>query len=225
MKSKPLLLRVTKLRKCWYFMTKSPIHCFNSESCLYRSTWCYWAFYALAVHPNIQDKLYNDIMKHASGDTVVLEQAEKMQYLWAFMNEVLRLYSPVAVITRFSSQQETWKGYTIPPDTHIRIPIHLIHRHPDHWTDPDDFLPERWLDEEANNKRHKFAFIPFSAGGRNCIGQRFAEMEAKLIVANIARSFLITLADSMKDKEIFFTNFIALKSNPPIEICVTSRQK
>lgn len=188
------------------------------------STWAHWSLYVLATRPDIQEKVFADITKHSPDDkTILLEQADQMEYLWAFMNETLRLYSPLGLISRVTHKEENFKGYTIPAGTNLRIPIHLIHRHPDHWKDPEDFKPERWFDTEESSKRHKFAFIPFAAGGRNCIGQRFASMEAKIIVANVAKNFEIHLADSMKGKKITFSNFISLKCKPEIEIYVTPR--
>lgn len=188
------------------------------------STWSHWALYVLATRPDLQEKVYADIIKYAPDDkTILLEQADQMEYLWAFMNETLRLYSPLGLISRVTHKEENFKGYTIPAGTNLRIPIHLIHRHPDHWKDPEEFRPERWFDKEETSKRHKFAFVPFAAGGRNCIGQRFATMEAKIIIANVAKNFKIYLADSMKGKEITFSNFISLKCKPEIEIRVTSR--
>jgi cytochrome P450 len=191
------------------------------------STWCYWAMYALAKYPEVQQKLYSDIRQHSSSSSVQtplsVDEVDSMEYLSAFLNEVLRLYSPVGLIFRFTTQEESWRGYVIPRKTRVILPIHLLHRHPDYWSNPDDFIPERWLNKEECNARHKFCFIPFSAGGRNCVGQRFAEMEARLIVANICQNFQIHLAPCMQDKEITFTNFISMKSKPLVAIQVQKR--
>jgi len=195
------------------------------------STWCTWALYALAKYPGVQQKVYEDIATHSSGSTastagnpITLEQVDQMHYVTAFMLEVLRLYSPVGMIVRFTSQEEVFHGYTIPAKTRLVIPVHLVHRHPLYWgSNPDDFQPERWLDDQENAKRHKFCFLPFSAGPRNCIGQRFAEMEAKLIVTNIVRAFAIHFAPGFCEREMTFTNFITMKAKPPLKICVQQR--
>lgn len=198
------------------------------------STWCYWALYALAKFPDVQERVYQDIHKHARGDSggnhateqqqpLDLESIEKMEYLNAFLNEVLRLYPPVGMIVRYTSQPEVFKGYTIPAKTRMLIPIHLLHRHPDHWKQPTEFRPERWLEAKECASRHRFCFLPFSAGGRNCVGQRFAQMEVKLILAPIVQAFTIQLAPSIRDKDITFTSFATMKARPGIKICVKAR--
>jgi cytochrome P450 len=192
------------------------------------STWCHWALYALAKYPDVQQKLFNDVEKHSSPDMstpLTLQQVEQMTYLTAFLWEVLRMYPPVPIFHRFTSQWEKFGEYDIPPKTRIVIPVYLLHHHPDHWTSPDAFLPERWLDAEENDKRHRFCFLPFSAGGRSCVGQRFAEIEAKMIVANIVREFSIQLAPCMRDKEITLSTFITLRAKPTIQICVKPRNR
>jgi cytochrome P450 len=189
------------------------------------STWCYWALYALAKYPDVQQRVYDDIAKHAphSSAQIDLESVEKMTYFLAFLSEVLRLYTPVGFVLRNTTQQEEWKGYTIPSETRIYIPIHLLHRHPDHWSNPLDFTPERWMNKEETDSRHKFCYLPFSAGGRNCIGQRFAQIEANLILANIIRAFSIQLAPSLRGQEVNFTSFGTMKGKPAVKICVKAR--
>jgi cytochrome P450 family 4 len=191
------------------------------------STWCYWAIYALAKYPDIQEKLYDHIAQHTKMSTddtpITIEDADDIEYLSAFLQETLRLYSPVGLIFRYTSREERWHGYLIPKKTRILLPIHLLNRHPDYWSNPDDFVPDRWMNKDECVSRHKFCFIPFSAGGRNCVGQRFAEIEAKLIVANICQHFKVKFSPCMGDKDISFTHFVSMKSKPPIVIQVQHR--
>jgi cytochrome P450 len=70
----------------------------------------------------------------------------------------------------------------------------------------------------------RFAFIPFSAGGRNCIGQRFATMEAKLILAELIRSFVFKVAPSQSDVKFTLTSFVALKTKPRLKVIVKERK-
>lgn len=182
------------------------------------STWCYWSLYVLAKYPEVQDKLFAHVALHWK-DPSISPPVDQMDYLHAVLYETLRLYTPVGMLVRFTSQTETWKGYTIPANTRMILPLHLLHRHPDHWTDPEEFRPERWLDDSSD--RHKFAFLPFSAGGRNCIGQRFAELEVKLILSVLVRRFRFRFVDP--DQSITFTTFISMKSKPMVRLRVSQR--
>jgi len=191
------------------------------------STLCYWALHALAKHPDVQEKVLQDIEKHAVSDDeqIDLEAVEKMEYFLAFLNECLRLTSPAGMLFRYNSRTENWNGTVIPAHTRIVIPIFLLHRHPKHWTDPYKFMPERWLDNGSaeTKKRHPFTFLPFSAGGRNCIGERFARIEAQLILVNLIRRFQVKLAPSMQNTELEYRSSLTIKSNPRVEIVVKSR--
>lgn len=189
------------------------------------STWCYWALFALSKHPDIQEKVFTDVSRHCSTDdrdTITLEMVDAMEYFHAFLQEVLRLYPPVGMFVRTSTRKEIMAGYTIPQNTRIVIPVHLLHRHPHYWDEPDVFKPERWLD--MNEERIRFAFIPFSAGGRNCIGQRFATIEAKLILAPLIRNFRFQVAPSQRETDFTFSSFITMKSNPALKIVAQSRR-
>lgn len=188
------------------------------------SVWCHWALYTLGKYPAIQQRVYEDICKHVKMDSEInAESVEKMTYMNAFLNEVLRLYPPVGFIFRVTTQEEHWKGYTIPANTRIDIPFVLLHRHPDHWPKPLEFLPERWLDTDANNARHRCCFLPFSVGGRNCIGQSFAQTEAKLIISLLVKNFEIHLPDHIRNKKIAFGGIGTMKSVPAVEITVKPR--
>lgn len=203
------------------------------------STWCYWCTFALCKHPDVQQKVYDDIMKHApipvqseestsheNDATIPLEALEKMQYLDAFMKEVLRLYPPAGLVIRNTTRDETFGNTLIPANTGIIIPILILHQDPRYWSRPDEFRPERWLDENGGPRypaSHKYAYLPFSAGPRNCIGQQFATTETKLIMAPIIRAFVFQLAPSLRDKEFTFTTYITMKAKPAVKVCIRSR--
>lgn len=190
------------------------------------STMCYWALYALAKFPDIENRVYEDIVKHNADKTapIHMDEVDQMAYLSAFVNEVLRMYPPVGAIVRKSVKEEKFGKYTIPAGTRVFIPIYLLHRHVDHWNNPLEFMPERWLDKEVVKSRHRYSFLPFGAGGHNCIGQNFALMEGKLMLANIIRAFTIELAPSLRNTEIeLVLNGATLKAKPPIRVCIKAR--
>jgi len=191
------------------------------------ATWCYWAFFALCKFPDIQEKVFNDIYDHSpegKASDISMRSIEDMHYFNAFMKEVLRLYPPVGMIVRYNEKEENLKGVTVPASTRLIIPIHLLHRHPKYWKDPEEFKPERWLGEEHPSS-HKHAFMPFSNGPRNCIGYYFAEMEAKLLMAPLIRHFSFRLAPSLRNSNFTYTLFITMKANPGLKIVARCRER
>lgn len=193
------------------------------------STWLYWALINLAKYPDVQDRVLDDILKHAplSVKEITLEHVEKMEYMNAFLQEVLRVNPPIPRLPRFNNYVENFDGIVVPPHTRLVIPILLLHHHPKYWDNPADFSPERWINvSEEEAERRRFAFLPFSAGNRNCIGQIFATMEAQLILAPLLRSFRVVAAPSQRNTKFTFSpsSSITLKSIPRFKICVKKRQ-
>jgi len=206
------------------------------------SVWCHWCSFALSKYPDAQQKVYDDIVKHAPmeissttshNSPITVEIANQMSYLDAFMKEVLRMYPPVGSMIRtnardvtFNSSKNDEGNVTIPKGTSITIPVYLLHRHPKYWSKPDTFLPERWLAEDGSfpaSNRH--AYLPFSNGPRNCIGNYFATNEAKLIMAPLIREFVFDLAPSMKGVEFKLASFVTMKTKPALKICVRKRPR
>ena len=190
------------------------------------STWCTWAMFALAKYPDVQEKLYQDVMLHAPKDiidNISLDQVDSMEYLAVFLQEVLRLYPPVGLTLRNNRYEEKIAGYTIPKDTTLCVPVHLMHRHPKYWEDPELFSPERWMKCGGMDNRG-FTFLPFGAGGHNCIGYRFATYEAKLIMAHMVRALRIEIAPSQRDVEHTFTSSVTMKAKPGLKVVVKPRK-
>ena len=138
------------------------------------------------------------------------------------------MYPPVGFITRRNPNEEMLGGYKIPPRTRLIISSFLLHRNPKYWSEPDMFSPERWIHkddaerEEFNNKI-RFAYIPFSAGGRNCIGHLFATYEAKIILSNLIREFSFVIAPSQRETMHTLTSFVSMKAKPGLKICAKRR--
>ena len=184
------------------------------------STWLYWSLYALAKHPDVQERMYQDVSQHAPvSENIRLEHIHRMDYFQAFLQEVLRLYPPIGLISRYNTYPEEIAGYHIPVGTRFVLPIHILHRHPQYWNDPEVFQPERWLSDETADR----LFLPFSFGGRYCIGSRFATLEAQLILAPLVRALRVQLAPSQRDCQHTFKAFITMKTNPPLKIVVQDR--
>ena len=112
------------------------------------------------------------------------------------IKESLRLYPSVNIISRHLGEDvRITSGYLLPKGTHVVIYIYGVHRNPDIYPDPQKFDPDRFLPENCQN-RHPFAYIPFSAGPRNCIGQKFAVLEMKAALCAILNNFWLEPVDT-----------------------------
>ncbi|XP_039304610.1 cytochrome P450 4C1 [Solenopsis invicta] len=157
----------------------------------------------LAEHKDIQDcvrKEVNAIMQESEGK-LTMKSLQDMQYLERCIKEGLRLYPSVYFISRITSEETQLKSYLIPAGTAMHLHIYGVHRDPNFWPNPEIFDPDRFLPENIRN-RHPYSYIPFSAGPRNCIGQRFALLELKAIIAPLVHNFYLEPVDYLKDIRI-----------------------
>ena len=152
------------------------------------------ASYSLAVHSEIQTKLRQEILEAKNQNNGVLDYDTLMSlpYLDAVINETLRMYSPALRIDRHCSEDITldYKGKTIEMkkgDAFI-VPIYAIHHMEEYYPEPEKFKPERFLSENKDQLT-PYTFLAFVAGPRNCIGMRFALLEAKLALSNLLLEF------------------------------------
>jgi len=143
-----------------------------------------------------------------------------MNYLELCIKESLRLYPPAAFFARTIIEDFQCERYLIPAGTTFIVSSYTVHRDPAVYSKPEHFIPERF-EPTASMNRNPFAFIPFSAGPRNCIGQRFAMMELKIFLATILRRYEIR---SLTKRECIRLNFALIsKSHTPISIQFTRR--
>ncbi|XP_044157265.1 cytochrome P450 4A4-like [Bufo gargarizans] len=153
-----------------------------------------WILYALAKHPEHQERCREEI-KEVLGerDTVEWEDLGKIPYTTMCIKESLRVYPPVPGVARKLSKPITFcDGRSLPEGARIILSIYCINRSPYFWKDPEVFDPLRFSVENSAG-RHPHAFLPFAAGFRNCIGQNFAMNEMKVAVALILQRFQLIL--------------------------------
>ncbi|XP_044740004.1 probable cytochrome P450 313a4 [Chrysoperla carnea] len=139
----------------------------------------------LAAYKDIQTKLYNEIIKvlgDINVDLINVDDLPKLKYMEMVLKESMRLTPTIPLIVREPSQDIKIGNYIIPKGVSILIPIFTIHRNPEYWENPLKFDPERFTAENIKN-RHPYAYIPFSAGPRNCIGGRYAWIFMKTTLA------------------------------------------
>ncbi|KAJ7332758.1 hypothetical protein JRQ81_014938 [Phrynocephalus forsythii] len=151
-----------------------------------------WIFYALAQNPEHQQRCREEL-KETLGDrdTIQWDDLGKIPYTTMCIKESIRLYPPVPGVSRQLTKPMTFcDGRTLPEGALVAISIYCIHRNPSIWPDPEVFDPTRFSPEKSSQK-HSHAFLPFSAGPRNCIGQQFAMNEMKVAVAQTLLRFEI----------------------------------
>ena len=143
-----------------------------------------WALYILARAPQWQERLRDEIAAVTGGNAVSADTVNKLPTVSRVLKEVMRLYPPAPVMTRFNAVEVEMVGNVLPSPTLIVMPIFIIHRHRVLWDDPNRFDPDRFLPErEARYPRTQF--MPFGFGQRICIGSSFATLEATAILATL----------------------------------------
>ncbi|NWV95233.1 CP4B1 protein, partial [Machaerirhynchus nigripectus] len=143
-----------------------------------------WLFYCMSLHPEHQQQCREEIQGILGDrDTIEWEDLGKMTYTTMCIKESLRLFPPVPSVARQLSKPVTFPdGRSLPAGCQIGLNIFAIHRNRDVWEDPEVYDPLRFSPENSA-QRHSHAFLPFSAGSRNCIGQQFAMNEMKVALA------------------------------------------
>ncbi|CAG0985366.1 enediyne biosynthesis protein E7 [Rhizobiaceae bacterium] len=149
-----------------------------------------WAFYLLSLDPEWRTRLEDEVDREMPDGIYVEGSLMRLPVTRAVVEETLRLYPTVAVTARKAIAADTIDGRAVTPGTIIVISPWLIHRHRKLWAEPDLFDPGRFM-PGAREKIDRFAFLPFGAGPRICVGQGFAMQEMIIAVASIARRFLI----------------------------------
>ena len=149
-----------------------------------------WTWYLLAQHPEVEAKLHAelDASPAAALRAASLAEIEQLSYTRQVIDEALRLYPPGWLLSRRTIEPDVLCGYQIPAGANVLLPLYLLHRHPRYWRDPDVFMPERF-DREHEAERPRFAYMPFAAGPRHCIGETFALYEMLMHVQRVAREF------------------------------------
>ena len=175
----------------------------------------------LALYPDIQEKVYQEVKEvlRWSNDDQEISFSEygDLSYLERVIKECLRLFPPVPFVSRKLSSDVYLEDQdiTIPAGMTMHVHIFDLHRDEDQFPNPDVFDPDRFLPENIS-KRHAYSYIPFGAGPRNCIGQRFAILNAKTVLVELVRHFRVS-AVTQRDELKFITD-ITLRPAVPIFI-------
>uniref|UniRef100_A0A671M1V6 Thromboxane-A synthase n=1 Tax=Sinocyclocheilus anshuiensis TaxID=1608454 RepID=A0A671M1V6_9TELE len=148
-----------------------------------------FACYLLALHPEFQKKLQEEVDEFFSRhETADYSNVQELKYLEMVICETLRLYPPAFRVARDVDQDTVVNGQLLPKGSSLEIPAGYLHYNPEHWTEPEKFIPERFT-PEAKASRHPFVYLPFGAGPRSCVGMRLAQLEIKMALLHIFRRF------------------------------------
>lgn len=138
----------------------------------------------VAAHPHVQRRLQEEADRVLGGELARIEHALALTYTAATLKEVLRLYPPVVGVDRLALRPMTLGPHEIPAGADVAIMTYVVQRDPRWYPEPEVFRPERWLGGDAPPR---FAYLPFGAGPRTCVGNHFAMLEGTLLLATLAQ--------------------------------------
>jgi len=145
-----------------------------------------WTWHLLSENPEPEAKLHAELDRVLGGRLPTVEDLPNLPYTRKVMNESMRLFPPAWILNRQVVEEYEVDGHVLPVGAAVLLFPYLIHRDPRFWPEPTRFDPDRWT-PEADAQRHKFAYVPFGAGPRMCIGESFASMEIQVVVATLAQ--------------------------------------
>ncbi|XP_037041423.1 cytochrome P450 4d1-like [Bradysia coprophila] len=160
-----------------------------------------FCFYAIAKHPEVQRKCFQEIRDVLGDDPmrpVTLKDLNNLRYLDLIIKETLRIFPPIPMLGRRNLKEASIGEYTIPKDTDVLIVTHFLTHNPKLFPEPLEFRPERFLEENSADILAFISHFPFGAGLRSCIGHKYAILEMKAVITRILRHFDVSLAEESK---------------------------
>ncbi|XP_017867894.1 PREDICTED: cytochrome P450 4p1-like [Drosophila arizonae] len=174
----------------------------------------------MGIYQKQQELCYQEICEHIADDFSNLDvnQLSKLKYLECFIKETMRLYPSAPSISRQTTKDtELANGLILPANAQIVLNMYELHRNPKYWNSPEEFQPERFLPENSKD-RHTYAYMPFSAGQRNCIGQKYAMLEIKTFMTVIIKRFKIMPVFDPKDLRLSLGITLGFKNNITVKL-------
>jgi cytochrome P450 len=162
-----------------------------------------WTWYLLSEHPHVEQTLVDEVTSVLSGRMATADDVPRLPYTRAVLAESMRLFPPAYLVGRraLAAYDVPGTAYVVPPRTVVFLSQFLLHRDARFWDDPARFDPLRWMDGRdsgAAAERHRFAYFPFGAGPRVCIGEHFAWMEGVLVLATVAQQWTLRLVPGQR---------------------------
>src|SRR5579864_5732496 len=178
-----------------------------------------WTWYLLSQHPQAEAKLHAELDAAPELAAPTLSQMEALAFTSQVVNEALRLYPPGWLLSRRTVAADELGGFEVPAGANVLLPLYLLHRHPRYWKDPERFWPERFAPEHEA-ERPRFAYMPFAAGPRHCIGETFALYEMLMHLYKVARRYRLLY---IPDKPLELEAQINLRTRYPLHMRLERR--
>lgn len=160
-----------------------------------------WIFYLLATHPEVEQKLHDELNSVLGGRLPTVADIPNLTYVNLIISETLRLYPAAWTINREVAEPVEIGGHTYEPGDTLMMSQYVMHRQEKYFEDPDEFRPERFAGDLLK-RIPAYAYFPFGGGPRICIGNNFALMEAALLLATIAQRYRLRLAEPDQKVEL-----------------------
>ncbi|GFY38783.1 cytochrome P450 4c3 [Trichonephila inaurata madagascariensis] len=182
-----------------------------------------WTLFLIGLHPNVQSKIHEEL-DFVFGDDidrpVTMDDFKDLKYLECVYKESNRLYPSAPIFARELIEDTIICGYPVPKGTTCLVEVFHLHRDEDVFPNPEIFDPDRFLQENSTD-RQSFAYVPFPAGPRNCIGQRFATMEVKVVLSTILRHNTV---ESLDSRDVILPSLkIHMKPSIPVRLRIRPR--
>lgn len=180
-----------------------------------------WTWFLLSQHPEAEAKLCEELDRVLDGRAPEVSDLAKLPYTEMVIRESMRLYPPAPAVAREPLAEVTIAGYRIREGSLLSINTYAMQRDPRFYDDAERFYPERFS-EGWEERIPRYAYLPFGAGPRVCIGNGFAMMEARLILATVAQRYKLSLEPSQK---VVPMQVITLKPRGPVRMRLERREK
>lgn len=178
-----------------------------------------WSLYLLSQDQRVRTRVEREVDEVLGRGPIAPDHLERLVYTRAVIDEAIRLYPPAPYMSRTAIQEDQIGDVHIPAGSMVAIVPYVLHRHRKLWDLPDAFRPERFLPEERG-RIDRFAYLPFGAGPRVCIGASFALQEAVIVLATIVRTVRL---DLLEGHEVIPVQRITLRPRGGLPMRLTQR--
>jgi cytochrome P450 len=178
-----------------------------------------WTWYLMDRHPDVAERMHAEAVEVLGGRDPGYADMHALPYTGMVIQEAMRLYPPVWILPRRAIGADVIDGYEVPRGADVLVCPYTLHRHPEFWTDPERFDPERFGGDLVR-ARHRYAYIPFGAGPRFCVGNNLGMMEAVLVAAMVAREFQLAVPPG---REVVAEPMLSLRARGGLPMTLTPR--